>query len=122
MRPRRPELRRCRERDGDGRKCAGRVELECVEWGDQLQREALDDERRSVHDHRESGNAGLHEHRVTNGTTYFYVVSALNGSVESNNSTEVNATPQATAPPVPRKVTATGGNAQVVLGWSASSG
>src|SRR6185312_16915383 len=59
---------------------------------------------------------------LTNGTTYFYVVSALNGSLESNNSTEVNATPQATAPPVPLNVTATGRNAQVALGWSASSG
>ena len=61
---------------------------------------------------------------LTNGTKYFYVVSAVNGGGESANSTEVSATP-ATAPQPPGAPTgllATAGNAQVVLGWNAVSG
>jgi len=38
---------------------------------------------------------------LTNGTTYFYVVSAANASGTSGNSSEVNATPQATPPGPP---------------------
>src|SRR6185437_15566816 len=60
---------------------------------------------------------------LTNGTQYFYVVTASNAAGESPNSTEVNATP--TAPPLPPAapsgVTATPGNAQVSLSWTASS-
>ena len=62
--------------------------------------------------------------RLTNGTTYFYVVSALNTKGESANSTQVSATPKSpvTVPAVPAGLSATAGNAQVALSWSASSG
>ena len=61
---------------------------------------------------------------VTNGTKYFYVVSALNSAGESANSSEVNATPAAPAnpPSTPTNLQATPGNAQVSLTWSASTG
>ena len=58
---------------------------------------------------------------VTNGTTYYYVVSAVNTAGESANSSQVSATPQA-VPPAPTNLVATAGNAQVGLSWSASSG
>ncbi len=60
---------------------------------------------------------------LTNGTTYFYVVSAVNSTGESANSTQASATPVApTQPPaVPTGLLATAGNAQVALSWTASS-
>jgi fibronectin type 3 domain-containing protein len=61
---------------------------------------------------------------LTNGTKYFYVVSAVDSGGESSNSSEVSATPSAplTAPATPTALQATGGNAQVSLSWSASAG
>jgi fibronectin type 3 domain-containing protein len=61
---------------------------------------------------------------VTNWTKYFYVVSASNAAGSSANSSEVSATPTAPqqAPPAPTNLMATGGNAQVALTWSASTG
>jgi fibronectin type 3 domain-containing protein len=61
---------------------------------------------------------------LTNGTSYFYVVSAVNTAGESANSVQASATPVApTQPPaVPTGLQATSGNAQVVLVWSASTG
>src|SRR5580692_1760511 len=61
---------------------------------------------------------------VTNGTKYFYVVSAVNAAGESANSSEVTATPPAptTPPPTPANLQATAGNAQVALTWSVSVG
>jgi fibronectin type 3 domain-containing protein len=61
---------------------------------------------------------------LTNGTTYFYVVSAVNSVGESANSSQAGATPVApTQPPAaPAGLQATGGNAQVALTWSASAG
>jgi fibronectin type 3 domain-containing protein len=60
---------------------------------------------------------------LTNGTKYFYVVSALNSAGESANSAEASAEPTAppTVPPVPTNLQATAGNAQVGLSWSAST-
>ncbi len=61
---------------------------------------------------------------LTNGTTYYYVVSAVDSAGESANSAQVSATPAAPVqiPVVPASVVATADNAQVVLTWAASSG
>ena len=61
---------------------------------------------------------------VTNGTKYFYVVSALNSAGESANSTEVSATPAAppAPPPAPTGLQGAPGNAKVTLTWNASTG
>src|SRR5262249_56615011 len=56
---------------------------------------------------------------ATNGTTYFYKVSAVNSVGEGAKSNELSATPSqpATVPGAPSLSTATGGNASVVLTW-----
>jgi fibronectin type 3 domain-containing protein len=59
---------------------------------------------------------------VTNGTTYFYVISAVNTGGESANSSEVSAKPIAPIPAIPSGLSASGGNAMVSLSWTASSG
>lgn len=60
---------------------------------------------------------------LTDSTKYFYVVSAVNTGGESANSTEVSATPTLPQPPAaPTSVTATAGDTQVVLSWTAVAG
>jgi hypothetical protein len=61
---------------------------------------------------------------LTAGTTYYYVVTAVYASGESAPSNVASATPTApvTPPSVPTGLAAVGGNAQVALTWSASSG
>lgn len=59
---------------------------------------------------------------LTNGTTYYYVISAANSYGQSANSTQVSATPIAAPPPVPAGLIAAPGNQQVTLSWNASSG
>lgn len=54
---------------------------------------------------------------LTNGTTYYYVVSAVNSEGESGNSDEVNATPVGTP-----TLTASAGDTQVTLTWNAVAG
>lgn len=60
---------------------------------------------------------------LTNGTTYYYVVTAADSAGESSPSSQASATPMAPAqpPPTPSGLAATGGNAQVNLTWNASS-
>ena len=63
---------------------------------------------------------------VSNGTTYYYVVTAVNANGESADSNQASATPSATpsgpaVPSAPANLTATGGNQQVSLFWTASS-
>ena len=58
---------------------------------------------------------------LTNGTTYYYVVSAVSSAGESANSSQASATP-GVIPAVPTGLTATAGNQQVSLSWTASSG
>ncbi|MHB8513293.1 MAG: RCC1 domain-containing protein, partial [Actinomycetota bacterium] len=55
---------------------------------------------------------------LTNGTTYYYKVSAINAAGESSQSNEASATPAA-PPSAPQNLTATAGNAEVTLSWSA---
>ena len=60
---------------------------------------------------------------VANGSTYFYIVNAVNSLGTSSGSNEVSATPAAPTPPsVPTGLSATGGVSQVSLSWSASTG
>jgi len=61
---------------------------------------------------------------LMNGTTYYYVISAVNSAGEGANSAQVNAAPVASAsiPPVPTALSASPGDAQVALIWSTSNG
>ena len=58
---------------------------------------------------------------VTQGTTYYYEVSAVNPMGESPNSAQVSATTVLPVPSAPTGLTATAGHAQVVLTWNPSS-
>ncbi len=60
---------------------------------------------------------------LNNGTTYYFVVTAVNASGESVASAQVNAIPTAAVPPdAPTGVTATPGNGQVTIAWTAVPG
>jgi hypothetical protein len=59
---------------------------------------------------------------VTNGTPYFYEVTAVNSIGESSKSAEVTATPQLSLVAAPTGLTATPGNGKVTLSWTASTG
>ena len=72
---------------------------------DQLQREALDDQRIGSNDQFAHRRTSYTDTTVTNGTKYFYVVSAVNSHGESANSTEASATPTLVAPAAPTGLT-----------------
>ena len=61
---------------------------------------------------------------LNNGTTYFYVVSAVNTAGEGPNSAEVNATPVSPFPSVPTRLNAVqiGNLSQIQLTWAVSVG
>jgi hypothetical protein len=70
-----------------------------------------------------STSTGYSDSAAANGTTYFYVVSAVNAGGESANSAAASATPAVpTVPAAPTNLTAVPGNTQVTLTWSASNG
>ena len=56
------------------------------------------------------------------GTPYYYVVSAINGSGESADSTQASATTLANAPDAPTDLTAVLGHNQATLSWTAVGG
>ena len=58
---------------------------------------------------------------LTNGADYYYVVTALKNGAETGVSNQASATPQNISPSIPGGLTATAGNAQVSLNWSAAS-
>jgi DNA-binding beta-propeller fold protein YncE/fibronectin type 3 domain-containing protein len=59
---------------------------------------------------------------VVNGTTYYYVVTAVNAAGESGNSNQASATPQLQPPGAPTDLVAVGLNNRVDLSWNAPSG
>ena len=66
---------------------------------------------------------GFNDAPLSNGSTYYYVVSALNAYGESANSAEVRVTPLApTAPPKPTGLAAQPDDNQIELSWNASAG
>lgn len=64
------------------------------------------------------------EDNLTNGTTYFFVVTAQNSLGQSEESAEVSATPFAadTVPVQPTNLTASAADSEVILHWNAAAG
>jgi len=66
---------------------------------------------------------GYTDNSVSDGTTYFYEVQAVNGSSVSTNSAEVSTVPAPPPAPLPPTgVTATPGNNYVIVTWNPSAG
>lgn len=59
---------------------------------------------------------------LTNGTTYYYVVSSVNAFGESLSSTEVAATPVSSVPTAPTGLQAVAANGRVTLKWQPTPG
>jgi fibronectin type 3 domain-containing protein len=66
--------------------------------------------------------SGLVIPSLANGTTYHFVVTAVNLGGESVLSSEVSATPVPPAPLKPAGLVASGGDSQVTVSWTAASG
>ncbi len=68
---------------------------------------------------RIAGATSPYQHAgLSNGTTYYYVVTALNAAGESADSAQASAAPSLNPPPAaPIEVVATPGNAEVTLTW-----
>lgn len=72
-----------------------------------------------------SGGATVYiEDGLTNGTTYFFVVTAQNSLGQSDESAEVSATPFAaeTVPVQPTNLTASAADSEIILNWNAAAG
>ena len=59
---------------------------------------------------------------LTNGTTYYFVVTAVNTAGEGVESSQVSAMPTPPPPPAPTGVVATAGHGEVTISWSAVAG
>ena len=59
---------------------------------------------------------------LTNGTTYYFVVTAVNAIGESADSSKVSATPALAPPTAPTGVTATAGHGEATIGWNNVAG
>ncbi len=59
---------------------------------------------------------------LTNGKTYYFIVTAVNANGESVESTEVSATPTLAIPAAPSGVTAVAGDGQVIISWNTVGG
>ena len=86
---------------GNRRQRPGDAELERLVWSHQLQRQTRDVVGRAVERHvGNTPNTNFTDNTAVNGTTYYYVVTALNNNGESGNSNQASATPS--APPAIR--------------------
>ncbi len=70
---------------------------------------------------QEAANPFAHTGR-TNGTRYYYVVTAVNGAGEGAESMEVSAIPQVEPPAAPTGLSASPGDGEVTLTWGVVSG
>jgi subtilase family serine protease len=59
---------------------------------------------------------------LSNGTTYYFKIAAVNGAGTSKLSSEASAAPVLPVPTAPSSLTATAGNGQVSLSWQGSTG
>ena len=67
-------------------------------------------------------STGFTDTGLTNGTSYFYVVSAVNSGGESPGSSQVSALPQATAPLAPTRLSASSNRPRfIALSWTQSA-
>ena len=66
----------------------------------------------------ETEGTGYADHPLSNGSTYYYVVTGLNSDGQSSYSSQVNITPTTTVLKAPSGLTAVPGNGEVSLSWN----